>query len=62
MKAFVDKDLCIGCSVCQEECPSIFHMEDDGKAAAIEGDIPKEDMDEANSAKNACPTEAITIE
>jgi len=62
MKAFVDKELCIGCGVCQEECPAVFTMDDDGKASAIKDEISKEQTDSANSAKEACPVEAITIE
>ena len=61
MKAVVDKDLCIGCGVCEEECPAVFHMEDDGKAIAIEGVIPAENIGCANTARDACPVEAITL-
>lgn len=62
MKAVVDKDLCIGCGVCEEECPAVFHMEEDGKATATEGVIPAENIDCANSAGEACPVEAIILE
>ncbi|HEY8364564.1 MAG TPA: ferredoxin, partial [Haloplasmataceae bacterium] len=30
MKAFVDKNTCIGCGLCPEICPKIFRMDDDG--------------------------------
>ena len=62
MKAVVDKDLCIGCGICEEECPNVFHMEDDGKAVAIDGAIPEENIGCANSARDVCPVEAITLE
>jgi len=62
MKAFVDKETCIGCGVCQEECPAVFSTDDDGKAVAIAGEIPSEQQDAANSAKDACPVEAISME
>jgi ferredoxin len=61
MKAMVDKEACIGCGVCQEECDSVFTMDKDDKATAIEGDIPADQMDAAMSAKDVCPVEAITI-
>ena len=62
MKAVVDKDLCIGCAICEVECPAVFRMEDDGRAAASEGAIPAENLDSAKSAGDACPVEAITLE
>ena len=61
MKAMVDKETCIGCGVCQEECPGVFSMEGDDKAVAIKGEIPADQMDSAMSAKDVCPVEAITI-
>lgn len=61
MKAIVDKEACIGCGVCPEECPGVFSMDKDDKAIAIEGEIPADQMDAAMRAKDACPVEAITI-
>ncbi|MBU3804700.1 MAG: ferredoxin, partial [Candidatus Cellulosilyticum pullistercoris] len=29
MKAFVDKDTCIGCGLCPSICPDVFAMDDD---------------------------------
>ncbi len=28
-KAFVDRDICIGCSVCTETCPAVFQVRED---------------------------------
>lgn len=61
MKAFVDKDLCIGCGICEEECSFVFRMDGDGKAVAITGEIPEEHVEPALSAKAACPVEAIVV-
>ncbi len=30
-KAFVDKNICIGCSVCSETCPSVFKVKEDSE-------------------------------
>ena len=30
-KAFVDKNICIGCSVCSETCPSVFQVKEDSE-------------------------------
>lgn len=62
MKAFVDKDTCIGCEVCVQVCPEVFSMEDDDLAVAIKEDIPADVMEAAEEARDSCPTDSITIE
>ena len=62
MKAFVDKDLCIGCGLCAELCPEVFSMDDDGLAESINEEIDDAEVDTADDAREQCPTEAITIE
>ncbi|CEN78094.1 ferredoxin [Paraclostridium sordellii] len=62
MKAFVDKDVCIGCGACTGICPEIFEMEDDGLAIAKEGAIPAELEESAVEAQDGCPVSAITVE
>ena len=39
MKAYVDKDACIGCGLCVDICPEVFSLDDDGLAEAINDDI-----------------------
>ena len=48
MKAFVDPDLCIGCTQCTGICPEVFQMPPDTVPTAVE-------------AAQACPVSAITI-
>ena len=62
MKAYVDKETCIGCEVCVNICPEVFSMDDDDLAVAIDGDIPDEVMGECEEAKDSCPTSSISIE
>lgn len=63
MKAYVDKDTCIGCGLCPSICPDVFSMnDDDGKAEAITDEIPSELNDDAEEAAASCPVEAITVE
>lgn len=62
MKAYVDKDTCIGCGLCPSICPDVFSMDDDGKAKAIDEAVPEELQDDADEAAASCPVEAITTE
>lgn len=38
---YVVNDGCIGCGLCKGTCPEVFHMTDEGAAAAIETEVPK---------------------
>lgn len=59
MKFSVDQDLCISCGACISLCPEVFDWNDDGKAKAIDGDVPGDLEDSAVEAMESCPTEAI---
>lgn len=61
MKAKVDKELCIGCGLCTEICPSVFFMDDSGKAVA-KPMVSTEKETECREAATQCPVEAIKIE
>lgn len=61
MKAIVDKDLCIGCSLCVEICPAVFVMNDDSKAETKVNEIPKAQEEKAKEAASSCPVNAIVI-
>lgn len=62
MKATIDRDGCILCGLCPEECPEVFRMGEDGPAEVYVDEIPKEAEDAANEAAAACPVEVIHIE
>lgn len=62
MKAFVDRDACIGCGLCTTICPEVFEMDDEGIATVIADPIPADAKETAIEAKDSCPTEAISIE
>ncbi|EQK42485.1 MULTISPECIES: ferredoxin [Paraclostridium] len=62
MKAFVDKDICIGCGACTGICPEVFDMDDDGLAIAIKDELKSELEDSAVEAQDGCPVSAIIIE
>ena len=54
MNAYVDPDLCIGCTQCAGLCPAVFQMEGT-LAVAQPGPIPPEEVPQAVDAANACP-------
>ena len=62
MKAMIDNDLCIGCGLCGELCPEVFHEGDDGKFSAIDEPVPEDQEDCAQDAESQCPVEAISVE
>ncbi len=62
MKAFVDREGCIGCTLCASICPEVFEMKDDGKAMSIDSEIPESVEKTALDAEDSCPVSVITVE
>lgn len=56
----VDQDECLGCEACVEICSSVFEMNDDGKAEAIEG--ADASLDCVEEAVGSCPAGCIDVE
>jgi len=61
LKAKIDKELCIGCSLCVSTCPEVFKMDDD-KAVVIGASVPKNAEDCCKKATDECPVTAIIVE
>lgn len=61
MKAYVDKDLCTGCGLCESTCPDVFELDDDGIAVAKDIELKGELLEDAETARDDCPVEAIDI-
>lgn len=59
MKVKVDPDECISCGACICIAPDVYDWDEDGKAKAIEGDVPQDQEEAAREALESCPTEAI---
>ncbi len=62
LKLTVDQDLCIGCGLCIDTCPSVFDWNDDGKAQVIVDEVPEDVEDDAREAMENCAAEAIKEE
>jgi len=73
-RVVVNKDTCIGCGVCYSTCPEVFEPDDDGKSQIVskyrsslsqsmsEGLVDESVIQCAESAKDTCPVQAITVE
>lgn len=61
MKAFVDRETCIGCGLCAATCADVFHIDNEGKSVPIETDIPDNNLSDAEAARDNCPVSAISI-
>lgn len=61
MRAKVDPDICIGCTLCTHTCPEVFRMEN-GISTVFTDPVPEEDRDNCRKAAEGCPVGAITIE
>lgn len=62
MKATVDYEQCVGCGVCEAECPEVFVMNNEGMADVIVDEIGEDVLEKAKEAQIQCPVEAIVIE
>jgi len=60
MKARVDPDICIGCTLYVQTCPEVFRMEAD-KAVVQESVVPKIVEEKCRQAAEDCPVTAIVI-
>ncbi len=62
MKPIVDRDLCIGCGTCEETCPEVFRLGDDGISMVINQNVDPELYGSVRDCIDLCPVEAIGIE
>jgi len=62
MKPYVDQDMCIGDGACEDLCPEVFQLGDDGLAHVINDDPPEELYGAIRDAAAACPVACIAIE
>ena len=58
-KPAVDVDACEGCGTCEEMCPEVFKVEDDGKAHVKKAEVKKITCEK--EAADSCPVQCIYI-
>lgn len=61
MKAIIDRDGCISCTLCATTCPEVFRMAEDG-LAEVYSEITPANEDSAQEARDSCPVAVISIE
>lgn len=62
MKAFVDRDTCIGCGLCESICPGVFKMDYEGKSEVIVDEVTDSFVESVRDAESECPVGAIRVE
>lgn len=60
MRVEVHQDICIGCGLCPSIEPSVFELQDDGKAHVIADPVPDGSENGALDAISSCPVNAIS--
>lgn len=58
-KVTVDVSLCVGCGLCEQNCPEVFEMKDDGVAHVKTNKCSSCDLKDV---ADQCPVNAITVE
>jgi ferredoxin len=62
MKVTVDKDLCAGTGLCQNTCPEVFEVDEEGVSTVKKNPVPREFEQACKEAAEHCPTNAISVE
>lgn len=62
MRVRIDQELCIGDGICEEICPEVFEVRDDGLAYVIDEEPDETLWPKVESAAEECPTDAIILE
>lgn len=62
LKVTIDNDLCTGVGACEQVCPEVFFLRDDGLADVLEPEPHETLWAAVERAVEACPEEAIILE
>jgi ferredoxin len=59
MKITVDESTCVGCGLCESNCPDCFKIDASGIAKVVKSDCNSCDLKDL---ANQCPVNAIKVE
>jgi len=62
MRVSIDYDKCTGAGACEQVCPEVFFLREDGLAEVLEPEPHETLWQCVRRAEEACPDEAIVIE
>ncbi len=62
MKVIIDREACIGCGLCANECPEVFEMDGENKAVVKVDTVPTDKEDTCKTMAENCPSTAIKCE
>ena len=57
----VDRERCVGSGTCEMLAPDLFEVGDDGIVAVLRPELDGADLDPAEDAVQACPTQALSL-
>lgn len=57
-KVTVDPELCTGCGLCVDDCPTVFELSDEDVAVVIGTECSECDLQQM---ADDCPSEAISV-
>ncbi len=62
MKAYVDREACISCGLCESLCPDVFELDEESISVVIVDEVPEDYESCAVEAQEQCPTNAIKVD
>ena len=60
MKVSINKEDCVGCGLCVDDCPDVFEMQEDVAVVKVE-EVPKNLVNAVKEAAENCPVDAIVV-